>query len=103
MPYARTTTGAHVATELVALYRHQLEGCRLERGESCLIITDTAWDATASAACLGAALALDAKPIILTLPYGSPFPGVTGKADIGAEMGPVGDSWETYRLTGVHR
>ena len=75
MPYARTTTGAHVATELVALYRHQLEGCRLERGESCLIITDTAWDATASAACLGAALALDAKPIILTLPYGSPFPG----------------------------
>jgi hypothetical protein len=77
MPYARTTTGAHVATELVALYRHQLEGCRLERGESCLIITDTAWDATASAACLGAALALDAKPIILTLPYGSPFPGAT--------------------------
>ena len=75
MPYARTTTGAQVATELVALYRHQLEGCRLDRGESCLIITDTAYDPTASAACLGAALALEANPAILTLPYGRPFPG----------------------------
>jgi 2,5-dihydroxypyridine 5,6-dioxygenase len=77
MPYARTTTGAHVATELVALYRHQLEACRLAKGECCLIITDTAYDDTASAACLGAVLALDANPIIVTLPYGVPFPGAT--------------------------
>lgn len=77
MPYARTSTGAHVATELVALYRHQLEGCRLRSGESCLIITDTAYDPTASAACLGAALDLGANPAVLTLPYSRPFPGAS--------------------------
>ena len=75
MPYARTTTGAHVAVELVGLYRHQLEACRLARGESCLIITDTAYDTTASAACLGAALAMESNAAILTLPYSRSFPG----------------------------
>lgn len=75
MPYARKTTGAHVAAELIGLYRHQLEACRLGPGESCLIITDTAYDPTPSAACLGAALALEANPAILTLPYTRPFPG----------------------------
>ena len=75
MPYARTATGAQVATELVSLYRHQLDACRLSRGESCLIITDTAYDPTASAACLGAALALEATPAVLTLPYSLSFPG----------------------------
>jgi 2,5-dihydroxypyridine 5,6-dioxygenase len=75
MPYARTTTGAHAAAELIDLYRHQLEACRLRPGESCLIITDTAHDPTPSAACLGAALALDANPAILTLPFTRPFPG----------------------------
>ena len=75
MPYARTTTGAHVAAELIGLYRHQLEACRLRPGESCLIITDTAYDPTPSATCLGAALALDANPAVLTLPFSRPFPG----------------------------
>ncbi len=75
MPYARTTTGAHVATELVGLFRRQLEACRLVEGESCLIVTDTAYDPTPSAACLGAALALDADVAILTLPFSRPFPG----------------------------
>ena len=75
MPYGRTSTGPHVATERVALYRRQLEACRLQQGESCLIITDTAYDPVASAACLGAALDLGATPAILTLPYSHPFPG----------------------------
>ena len=56
MPYARTYIGAYATPELVSLYRHQLEGCRLQAGESCLIVTDTAYDPVASAACLGAAL-----------------------------------------------
>jgi len=75
MPYARRTTGAHVATELVDLYRHQLEACRLAPGETCLIVTDTAYDPTPSAACLGAALQLGAQPVVLTLPYSRQFPG----------------------------
>ena len=77
MPYARKTTGALVATELVDLYRGQLEACRLSSDESCLIITDTAYDPTPSAACLGAALQLGAQSAILTLPYGLPFPGAS--------------------------
>ena len=75
MPYARTTTGAHAATELVPLYRHQLEACRLRPAESCLIITDTAYDPTPAAACMGAALALEANPSVLTLPFTRPFSG----------------------------
>ena len=75
MPYGRRTTGAHVAMELVALFRHQLRACRLVPGESCLIVTDTAYDDTVSAACLGAALDLEASPAILTLPYQGDFPG----------------------------
>jgi 2,5-dihydroxypyridine 5,6-dioxygenase len=75
MPYARTTTGPHVAAELIGLYRRQLEACCLSPGESCLIITDTAYDPTPSAACLGAALALEANPAVLTLPFSSPFRG----------------------------
>lgn len=75
MPYERRTTGPHAATELIDLYRRQLEASRLHRGESCLIVTDTAYDPTPSATCLGAALALDANPAILTLPFTRPFPG----------------------------
>ncbi len=75
MPYARTTTGPLVAAELTGLFRHQLEACRLSPGESCLIVTDTAYDPTPSGACLAAALALDATPAILTLPYSGSFPG----------------------------
>jgi 2,5-dihydroxypyridine 5,6-dioxygenase len=75
MPYGRRTAGPHVATELVALFREQLTACRLEDGESCLIVTDTAYDATVSAACMGAALDLGAGPAILTLPYQGSFPG----------------------------
>jgi 2,5-dihydroxypyridine 5,6-dioxygenase len=75
MPYARTTTGPHVAAELIGLYRRQLEACRLRPDESCLIITDTAYDPTPSAACLGAALALEANPALLTLPFSRPFRG----------------------------
>lgn len=75
MPYGRRTTGPHVATELVPLFRHQLEACRLTEGESCLILTDTAYDETVSAACLGAALDLGARAAILTLPFQGDFPG----------------------------
>ena len=75
MPYARTTTGPYASVELVSLYRHQLEGCRLRAGESCLIVTDSAYDPVASAACMGAALALDAVPAVLTLPDARAFPG----------------------------
>ena len=82
MPYARTTSGSHVAAELVGLYRHQLEACRVQAGESCLIITDTAYDPTPSAACLGAALSLDALPAMLTLPYAGPFPGAGLRATL---------------------
>lgn len=82
MPYARTTTGPHVAAELVGLFRGQLEACRLSPGESCLIVTDSAFDPGLSAACMGAALNLDASPAVLTLPFTRPFPGAALSATL---------------------
>lgn len=72
MPYGRSVTGPAVATELVSLFKHQLSMCKLEKGEDCLIITDTAFDPTYAAAFLGAGLALEASTQIVTLPYSIP-------------------------------
>lgn len=74
MPYGRAPRGPHVATELVRLFVHQLRMSRLRAGESCLIVTDTAFDPVYSAACLGAALELGAEAQILTLPFASETP-----------------------------
>jgi len=82
MPYARPNSGANVAIEFVRVCRHQLEACALQRGETCLIITDTAYDPTPTAACLGAALDLEATPLVLTLPAASPFPGAALEATL---------------------
>lgn len=68
MPYARTRTGPYATLDLVASYRHQLEACRLREGERCLVLTDTAYDPAASAACLRAALDLGAQALVVTLP-----------------------------------
>lgn len=75
MPYGRTTSTPHAAAELVPLFRHQLEGSGLRPGETCLILTDTAYDPVASAACLGAALDLGAAAYVVTVPFAGPFPG----------------------------
>ena len=75
MPYGRTTSTPHAATELVPLFRRQLEGCRLRSDETCLVLTDTAYDPIASAACLGAALDLGARAFVVTVPFAAPFPG----------------------------
>jgi 2,5-dihydroxypyridine 5,6-dioxygenase len=75
MPYARTRTGPLAALDMVPVYRAQLEGCRLRAEETCLIITDTAYDPAAATACLRAALDLGAIAMVLTLPSDRPFPG----------------------------
>ena len=75
MPYARTRTGPYAASELVALYRRQLEACRLRAGETCLILTDTGYDPAASAACLAAAHDLGATAVVVTLSSDRPLPG----------------------------
>lgn len=82
MPYARTNSGAMAAMDFVGVCRHQLEACGLQRGETCLIITDTAYDPTPTTACLGAALDLGAVPLVLTLPAASPFPGAALEATL---------------------
>lgn len=69
MPYGRTTSGSHISVELVELFRHQLQACRLESDEDCLIVTDTAFDPVYASACLGAALDLGNSAHIVTLPY----------------------------------
>ncbi len=75
MPYARTRTGPLAAVDMVPLYRSQLEACRLRPDETCLILTDTAYDPAAASACLRAALDLGATAVVTTLPTDQPFPG----------------------------
>ena len=68
MPYARTRSGPYAALDLVPVFRHQLEACALHAGERCLVLTDSAYDPAASAACLRAALDLGAEALVVTLP-----------------------------------
>src|SRR6056297_1333599 len=77
MPYARSTAGPFAAVDLVADFRHQLEGCRLRPGEVCLILTDTLYDPVAATACLSAALDLGAEAFVVTVSATRPFPGAT--------------------------
>ncbi|WP_210490298.1 hypothetical protein [Microvirga antarctica] len=68
MPYGRSYTSHAMAVELVDLFRHQLEMCRLRPEELCLCITDTAWNPAYAAACMGAAHALGAQAYQLVFP-----------------------------------
>jgi 2,5-dihydroxypyridine 5,6-dioxygenase len=87
MSYARTETGPAAATDLVALFMHQLAACRLASGELCLCITDTAWNPACAAACMAAATALGAETAQLVFAAGRPVParalaGACGAADL---------------------
>ena len=75
MPYARSTAGPFAAIDLIADFRHQLEGCRLRPDEVCLILTDTLYDPVAATACLAAALDLGAEAFVVTVPATRPFAG----------------------------
>lgn len=71
MAYARSMTNPALLAELISLFKQQLAMCKLEAGEDCLIITDTAFNPNYAAACLGAALDLGANAYMLTLPFDS--------------------------------
>jgi 2,5-dihydroxypyridine 5,6-dioxygenase len=75
MPYARTRTSPYAATSLVPLYRLGLQASRLAAGEACCILTDTAHDPSAAAACLAAALDLGSTAAVVTVPAERPLPG----------------------------
>jgi 2,5-dihydroxypyridine 5,6-dioxygenase len=75
MPYARTRTGPFAPIDLIPLFRHQLEGCRLQPGERCLVLTDSAHDPATSVACLRAALDLGAEALVVTIPADGGDPG----------------------------
>lgn len=69
MAYGRLMTGASLAAELIGLFKYQLTMSRLQPGEDCLIVTDSAFNPTYAAACLGAALELGASAYVVTLPF----------------------------------
>jgi 2,5-dihydroxypyridine 5,6-dioxygenase len=75
MPYGRLLTNPAVATELVGLFRRQLELCSLRPGELCIVVTDTAFNPVATSACLGAAWELGADAYQMTLAASRPLPG----------------------------
>lgn len=66
MPYARSFSTELAAIDLVALFMHQLNACRLKRGEFCALITDTAWNPIYAAAAMGACRALNAEVSLTT-------------------------------------
>lgn len=72
MAYARTYDGPGFATDLAALFRHQLTACALQPGELCVCITDTAWSPAYSSACMGAARALGAEAMQATFQWNTP-------------------------------
>lgn len=74
MPYARSFDGPHAAADLQAAFLHQLRLCGLGPGQLCLVLTDTAWNPSVSAAALGAALALGAEAYVTTFPASRPLP-----------------------------
>jgi 2,5-dihydroxypyridine 5,6-dioxygenase len=87
MPYPRDYASPLAGADLAELFRHQLAACRLTPGETCLAITDTAWNPAASAACLAAARALGAEVAVLTLPSAGPLPAaLLGPAVMAADL-----------------
>lgn len=65
------------ASALVEAFRQQLTASRLGPGESCLCVTDSAWNPACAAACVAAAHALGAEVRQVVLPAGHELPANT--------------------------
>ena len=75
MPYGRTYSSHAFTGSLTTLFLHQLEACRLAAGETCLCLTDTAWNPAYGAACQSAASALGSDAFQVVLSWDRPVPG----------------------------
>jgi len=84
MAYGQSRSGPGALVELVEVFEHQLEHCRLQHGERLLIVTDTAFHPHYAAACLGAGLRLGADVAQLTLPHARPWSEELLSASFGA-------------------
>jgi 2,5-dihydroxypyridine 5,6-dioxygenase len=69
MAYAVTFSGPAFSPDFVSLFSHQLKASALKPGETCLCITDTAWDPSYGAACLAAARGLGAEAFLVTFAW----------------------------------
>lgn len=69
MAYAVSFSGPGFSSDLAGLFTHQLRESALKPGETCLCITDTAWDPAYGAACMAAARALGAEAFLTTFPW----------------------------------
>jgi 2,5-dihydroxypyridine 5,6-dioxygenase len=74
MAYARTFGGPAFAADLAALFAHQLAASALRPGETCVAITDTAWNPAYAAACTGAATAIGADAVAVSFGWNRPPP-----------------------------
>lgn len=74
MANRRVMMSSSAVPELIGLYKRQLKMCNLKPGETCLIITDTAYTPVYSEACFGAAYDLGAEVVKITLPFNNPLP-----------------------------
>lgn len=82
----RVKMNSSAIPEIMMLYKHQLKMSRLKPGETCIVVTDTAYDPVYSDACMGAASEIGAEVIKITLPYYSlpskPLSSVISEADL---------------------
>jgi 2,5-dihydroxypyridine 5,6-dioxygenase len=74
MANRRIMMSSTAVPELIGLYKHQLRMSNLKPGETCLVITDMAFNPVYADACFGAASELGAEVVKLTLPFIKPIP-----------------------------
>jgi 2,5-dihydroxypyridine 5,6-dioxygenase len=74
MSYGRLISTPAAATELVDLFKRQLQMCALRAGELCVVVTDTAYNPVYAAACAGAAQELGADVYQMVMSYARPVP-----------------------------
>jgi 2,5-dihydroxypyridine 5,6-dioxygenase len=61
-------------TDLIGLFKHQLKMSNLESGETCIVVTDTAFNPLYSDSCIAAANDLGAETYKITLPHTGALP-----------------------------
>lgn len=86
MANRRISTNPEASGELSALFAYQLTASRLQPGENCLVVTDTAFNPAYSNACLSAALSLAAEACKLVLPFSSLPHRLLGASFEGADL-----------------
>ncbi len=73
MAYGQLRIHPMSLAELIPVFKHQLNHCRLEKGERLVVVTDSAFHPHYASACMGAALELGAEAFQVLLSHQRPW------------------------------